>query len=197
MEWWHACYRKPEEWPSIDVSHQPMVLSLDAATSNDNFGMWLGCRHPQHPDQVLTIYAQKWVPGHNGKIDFQGTEERPGPELMLRRLIKKYNIIQICYDPYQLFDLAGRLKHEGLAWLRAFNQGTDRLVADSQLRDLIRDRRFWHRGEPDLTEHMQNANAKLDEQDSKVRIVKRVDRLKIDLAVAASMGSYTLLYLNL
>ena len=70
-------------------------------------------------------------------------------------------------------------------------------MADSQLRDLIRDRRFWHRGEPDLLEHMQNANAKIDDQDSKIRIVKRADRLKIDLAVAASMGSHELLRLNL
>jgi len=101
------------------------------------------------------------------------------------------------YRLLMLHDLSTRLKQEGLAWFRAFNQGTDRLVADSQLRDLIRDRRFWHRGEPDLLEHMQNANAKLDDQDSKIRLVKRADRLKIDLAVAASMGSHELLRLNL
>lgn len=197
MPWWFACYRKPEEWPVIDNSRQAMVLAMDAATSNDNFGLWLGCRHPQRPDEILTIYAKKWAPDHSGKIDFQGTEERPGPERVLRDLIKRYNIVQVAFDPYQLWDLSMRLKQEGLAWFRAFNQGSDRLLADSQFRDLIRDRRFWHRGEPDLTEHVQNANAKLDDQDSKVRIVKRVDRLKIDLAVAASMGSYTLLYLNL
>ena len=198
MPWWTACYRTAEEWPAIDTTHHSMVLSMDAATSNDNFGIWLGCRHPQKPDEILTIFVQKWVPdSRTGKIDFQGTEERPGPELVLRRLIKSYNIIQVCYDPYQLHDMGMRLKHEGLAWFRGFSQGTDRLLADSQFRDLIRDRRFWHRGEPDLTEHIQNSNAKIDDQDSKVRLVKRVDRLKIDLAVAASMGSYTLLYLNL
>jgi phage terminase large subunit-like protein len=175
-----------------------MVLSMDAATSNDNFGLWLGCRHPQRTDEILTMHAQKWKPNiHTGKIDFMGTDENPGPEKVLRRLVKEYNIVQICYDPYQLHDMAMRLKQEGVAWLRAFNQGTDRLLADSQFRDLIRDRRFWHRGEPDLTEHVQNANAKIDDQDSKIRLVKRADRLKIDLAVAASMGSYTLLYLNL
>lgn len=198
MEWVYACARKPEEWPTIDVSHQAMVLAADAATSNDNFGLWLGCRHPTLPGEILTVYVQKWVPGSNGKIDFQGTEEKPGPELMIRRLIKTHNIVQLCFDPYQLYDLMNRLRKEGLqVWFKEFNQGTDRLLADSQLRDLIRDRHFWHRNEPDLIEHLQNANAKLDEQDSKVRIVKRVDRLKIDLAVAASMGSHTLMKLNL
>jgi hypothetical protein len=196
MPWWNACYRRSEEWPTIP-NHQPMVLSMDAATSNDNFALWLGCRHPSLEGEIMTIYCQKWGIGSDGKIDFQGTEDHPGPEKMLRRLIKSYNIIQACYDPYQLHDMATRLKKEGLAWFKAFNQGADRLLADSQFRSLIRDRKFWHRGEPDFTEHIQNANAKIDEQDSKVRIVKRVERLKIDLAVAASMGSYTLLYLNL
>lgn len=197
MPWWFACYRPPEEWPEIENKRHPMVVSMDAATSNDNFALWMGCRNPHRSDEVMTIYSQKWAPDHSGKIDFQGTEEKPGPERVLRKLIKDYNIIQVCYDPYQLHDMAMRLKQEGLAWFRPFNQGSDRLLSDSQFRDLIRDRRFWHRGEPGLTEHIQNANAKLDEQDSKVRIVKRVDRLKIDLAVAASMGSYILLYLNL
>jgi phage terminase large subunit-like protein len=198
MEWVYACQRKPEDWPVINVQRQPMVVSMDAGVSNDNFGMWMGCRHPDKPDEVLTMLAQKWVPDpHTKKIDFMGTEENPGPELLLRRLVKEYNVIQVCFDPFQLHDMSMRLKHEGLAWIRAFSQGQDRLMADSQLRDLIRDRRFWHRGEPVLIEHLQNADAKIDDQDSKVRLVKRAERMKIDVAVAASMGSYTLLYLNL
>ena len=133
----------------------------------------------------------------NGKIDFQGTDERPGPEKVLRRLIGEYNVIEVAYDPYQLHDMANRLKKEGLAWFRPFNQGMDRLIADSQFRDIIRDRRFWHRGESDMREHIQNANAQIDPNDSKIRLVKRAEQLKIDLAVAPSMCSHELLRLNL
>ncbi len=198
VEWIYACKRTQSEWPNINTARQPMVVAMDAATSNDNFGIWMGCRHPTIPNEVLTIFAKKWSPEkHSGKIDFIGTEENPGPEIVLRKLIKDYNVIEVAYDPYQLHSTAQRFKEEGLAWFRAFNQGTDRLIADSQLRDLIRDRRFWHRGEPDMIEHFLNANAKLDEQDSKIRIVKRADRLKIDLTVAASMGCAELLRLNL
>ena len=147
---------------------------------------------------MITLFAQKWKPDKNtGKIDFQGTEEKPGPERVVRDLCKRYNVVQICYDPYQLHDMATRLKKEGLTWVRPFSQGSDRLLADSQFRDLIRDKRFWHRGEVDLRDHIQNANAKIDENDSKVRLVKRMETLKIDLAVCASMGSYELLRLNL
>jgi len=203
MEWWDSCKRTSAEWPQYDDTKFPkkrtsMIVSLDAATSNDNFGLLMGCRHPEFRDQVLTIYAQKWVPSKaTGKIDFVGTEEYPGPDLVLERLVKEYNIIEVCYDPYQLHDMAMRWKKKGLVWFHEFSQGTDRLKSDSQLRDLIRDRRYWHRGEEDLREHIQNANAELGAQDQKIRLVKRSEQQKIDLAVCASMMSYELLRLNL
>ena len=143
------------------------------------------------------MYAKAWKPGRSGIIDYQGTEENPGPERVLRRLVSEYNVIEIAYDPFQLHDMATRLKREGIAWLRQFNQGIDRTISDSQLRDVIRDRRLWHRGEPELRDQIQNANAKVDEQDSKIRIVKRMEKLKIDLAVALSMCTHELLRLNL
>lgn len=197
MEWWDACRRGSAEWPDIDRSRQAMVIALDAAVSDDTFGLWMGCRHPDKPNDVLTEYVQRWKPVQGHKVDFVGTEEKPGPELVLRKLIKDYNVVQVAYDPYQLHDMATRLKQEGLAWFREFPQGSDRLESDSQFRALIRDKRFWHRGEVDFREHVQNANAKVDDQDRRLRIVKRMEKLKIDLAVAASMGSYTVLYLNL
>lgn len=197
MEWWDACKRGEEEWPKIDPKHQPMVIALDAGFISDNFGIWMGFRHPQFNTDVVTQYTRRWIPPKGGKLDFQGTPENPGPELELRRLIKENNVICVVYDPYQLHDMATRLNREGLAWFKPMTQGTDRLRADSQMRDLIRERRFWHRGEPDFREHVQNADADINQEDNKIRIVKRADNLKIDLLVSASMGSYTLLRLNL
>jgi hypothetical protein len=196
MEWFDACRRSNESWPEVDKKHNSFIIALDAATTNDNFGLFLGCRHPKCPNDVLTILAQKWVPV-NGKIDFQGTEEKPGPELVLRRLVKEYNVIEVAYDPTQLYDMCNRLYKEGLAWFRPFNQGQARLIADSQLRDLVREKHFWHRGESDLREHFNNANAQIDSEEHKIRIVKRVENLKIDLCVAASMCCHELLRLNL
>jgi len=196
MEWWFACAHPGEEWPKIDKTRQPMVIALDAAVSDDTFGMWMGHRHPTKME-VMTEYVRRWKPVQGHKIDFQGTAEKPGPEFELRRLLKEYNVVEVAYDPYQLHDMASRLKVEGLAWFREFSQGADRLTADSQFRALIRERRFWHHGEEDFTEHIQNANAKVDIEDRRLRIVKRMEKLKIDLAVAASMGSAEILRLNL
>ena len=197
MEWWYACRRDPASFPKIDQHRHPMIIALDAGVSSDTFGLMMGCRNPDKKDEILIWYSQKWVPQPGRTIDFKGTEERPGPELVMERLIKEYNVVQVCYDPYELHDLSTRHKQKGEAWFKAFSQGSDRMLADSQIRDLIRERRIWHRGEPDLQEHVQNADAKVGDQDHKIRIVKRAPQLKIDLLVCMSMMSYELLRLNL
>jgi phage terminase large subunit-like protein len=197
MPWWYACEKSPDEWPQIDKSRHPVIISLDAATTNDCFGLLMVCRHPEKKDEIVVLYSQKWTPGFNGKIDFQGTDENMGPEKILRKLIGEYNVIQVAYDPHQLHDMATRLNREHLAWFREFSQGDDRLIADAQLRDLIRDRRIWYRGEKDLTEHLQNADATEDPQERKIRIIKRAERLKVDLAVCLSMATHEALRLNL
>ena len=84
-----------------------------------------------------------------------------------------------------------------MTWFKSFNQGNDRLLADSQFRNVIRDRKLWHRGNKELREHVQNSDAKVDTEDHKIRIVKRAEKLKIDLAVTVSMGTYEVLRLNL
>lgn len=197
MEWWWACKRSQEEWPVVDKKRHPMVIALDAGVSSDNFGIIMGGRHPQNKDETIIEFSQKWVPPVGGKIDFQGTEENPGPELVLKRLIKENNVVQVAYDPYQLHDMASRLKKEGLAWFRPFNQGGERLEADNQYRTKIKEKRVWHRGEKDLEEHMENANGQQDDEDRKVRIVKRADELKIDLTVCGSMMNHEVHRLNL
>lgn len=193
MEWYDACKRTI--YPEIPKDY-PVVVAMDASVSGDSFGMWMGCRHPTEKDHVVKLQSMLWVPRGN-KLDYQGTEENPGPELLLRRWIKDYNVICVAYDPFQLHDMATRLRREGLAWFFSFNQVSLRLLADSQMKDLIRDKRYWHRGEPFDREHFQNADAKMDTESTRIRIVKRAENLKVDLAVTASMGSYMVMRLNL
>jgi phage terminase large subunit-like protein len=197
MEWWHACYHDtvPELKPN-----QPCIISMDAAVSDDTFGLIMTAKHPDKDDDVVVHYARCWKPPKRGKIDFVGTPDNPGPELELRRLISENNVVEVAYDEYQLHDMASRLYREGLAFFRRFPQGGgrhSRLVADSSLRDKIRERRIHHTGFIDLNEHIQNANAKIDQEDRKVRIVKRTNKLKIDLAVCLSMAAYECHRLNL
>ncbi len=89
-----------------------------------------------------------------------------------------------------------RLQRQTSVWTHDFNQGADRNVADKTLFDLIRDRRIAHCGPLEIRQHLLNANAKIT-GDSKMRIEKRVERLKVDLVVALSMAASECLRLNL
>lgn len=176
-EWWDAC--RAATLPALDP-RTPIVVALDAGISNDCFAMVAVSREET---RVRVRYAQKWTPPKGGKLDFSVVESE------LRRLAESHNIAEVCYDPYQLHDFCKRLQRENLCFFREFNQGQDRLIADKQLFDMIRERTIEHSGEPDLAEHIQNANAKT-EGDKALRIVKRGEQLKIDLAVALSMATH-------
>lgn len=193
LEWWDAC---KGDYPDPD-QYEPWVLAMDAGVSGDTFALVAVARHPQRQNETVVRYARKWMPPAGGKIDFQGTPENPGPELEVRRLVQNRNVIEVAYDPYQLEDMANRLRKEGLGWFRAFSQAGDRLIADSQLRTMIQERRLAHRGEPELREHIGNANAETDKEERKIRIVKRSEKQKIDLAVALSMANHECMRLNL
>jgi phage terminase large subunit-like protein len=81
-----------------------------------------------------------------------------------------------------------RLNKESVVHTEPFNQGVPRLIADKNLLDLIVKKLIVHDGNPQLRTHIDNADKKVD-QDRKLRIVKRTQSLKVDLAVALSMAA--------
>lgn len=195
---WDACR---EVLPPLS-RQEPMVLAVDAAkgrltAASDCFGILGLTRHPSRRDDVAVRFAQTWQARAGQVINFQGTEDDPGPEPVIRRLCAEYNVVQMVYDPYQLHDMAQRLERDGVVWCEEFEQGARRLRADAQLVDLITQRRIAHDGNQVLRSHLDNADRKLDPESRKIRIVKRASDLKIDLAVCAAMGSAACLELNL
>lgn len=174
-EWWTACHAHYEA-----VQHnEPLILSLDAGVSSDCFAV-VGVTRRQ--DLVQVQYAKKWQPKQGEKLDFRLVETE------VRRLINTYNVMEVCYDPYQLVDMMGRLRSEEAVNVREFNQGAPRAIADKRLFDLIRERRIQHYSDPDLNAHIKAANRK-PEDDNKLRIIKRTPEDKIDLTVATSMAA--------
>lgn len=190
IEWWDACRA---DLPPMREG-QGLVMALDAAVDSDCFAVVLvGAEDRGDGRQVQVRYARKWQPPVNGKLDFGGDD---GPEQEIRRLCSQYNVVVITYDPYQLHDMATRLYRDGVGFFEPFSQGQPRARADKALYDIIRDRRIVHSGEPDLREHLQNANRK-PEDEKFLRLIKRRATDKIDLAVALSMAADRALYYNL
>lgn len=173
-EWWDACGTTTI---APITGNDPVILAMDAGVSSDCFAVVMVSRRG---DTVRTHYAKKWTPD-GGALDFRPIEAE------VRRLVNTYNVMEVAYDPFQLHDMATRIRAEESVNVRPFNQASPRAVADKLLFDLIRDRRLQHSNEPDLREHVINANRK--PEDDKLRIVKRDQNLKIDLCVALSMAA--------
>lgn len=184
LEWWTSC-----KVPVIDFPPRlPMVLSVDAGVSSDCFAIvglsrWQG--------RVYVRYVKVWRPENGVHIDFQEPQDE------IRRLVNQYNIECCVYDPHELEKFAQELTKEGKVYMRPFGQASPRLEADKSLYDAIRERTIAHFGDADLTEHVSNANAEIDKEGRKLRIVKRTERLKIDACVATSMGHDCILELEL
>ena len=187
MVWWNAL---GVNFLPLD-RHTPMVLAADAGVNNDSFGV-VGCTRATAGELVVACrYAREWKPGKHAPIDFSEVEAD------IRRLCAEFNVIEFTYDPYQLHDMATRLQREGIVKTKPFQQGADRLEADKQLLDLIMQKRIFHDGDETLKAHIDHADKKVDTETRKLRIIKRQEDLKIDLAVALSMAAYRCLKLPL
>ena len=190
IAWWDACQ---EALPPLTRA-EPMVVALDAAVSGDSFGLVAVTRHPARRGDVAVRHVQSWRPPAGGVIDYGAAG---GPLEVLNALIDSWNVVQVTYDPYQLHAPMTELRKRGRVYVSDFGQQTERLEADAQLRQLIMQRRLAHPGDAMLTAHIANADAKVDAGESRLRIVKREQSLKIDLAVALSMAAHRCLRLSL
>lgn len=195
-EWWQACRGA---LPPLDP-YEPQVLALDAGVSSDCFAAVSTSRDPQNSENVAVRGVEEWRPPKGGKIVFSRDDDDTNyqtsttPYAYVLRQADAGNIVEVAYDPYQLHDLATRLRYQGIP-VREFGQGAERLEADKRLRDLIRDRRITHLDDPRLNEAIKNANAKAENE--RLRLVKKAEHLKIDAAVALSMSADRCLRLNL
>ena len=182
LEWWTNC----KVDTLSDLGGRGVVMGLDAAVENDCFAVVMVSMSREGKAQVR--YCKIWTPPKDGQINFAEIETE------LLRLFKAYNIVEVAYDPYQMASMAQRLG-DNVFW-KPFLQGAPRLVADKRLYDTIRDRQIEHSGEPDLGQHILNADRK-PEDEGKLRIIKRNQAGKIDGTIALSMAVDRLFYYNL
>lgn len=185
IEWWDAC--KVDQLPPLDAATDFVIVGVDAAVSQDCFGIVAVSRHG---DKIAVRYVGEWKPPRGGKIEFvnlSDPDDPKYPEGICRWLYRNYNILEFAYDQTHLSEMANRMQRGGFGLWRVFSQGTDRLVSDKVLYDMIARKAIMHDGDPRLQAHIQNANVEL-KGDRSMRLVKRAPSLHIDLAVSLSMA---------
>lgn len=175
---------------------EPLVIGLDAGTHRDHFGMIGVTRHPDKTrrDDTAIRFAEEWIPKGTRGLDFD-----TGPLLRIKELKKSgYYIMCVCFDPYQLHQpMIDLEKNEGI-YTKPIGQGEPRAIADSDLKSAIVFGQIAHDGDKALRKHIQNARSKPDSTLSgKIRIIKKAQEGKIDLAIALSMARSICKFLNL
>jgi hypothetical protein len=185
---WDKCLDFALPNPTV---YDPMIVALDAGVTNDSFGLIAVSPHPLLPGCLAVQAVHAWVPDQVSEkyLDAQGALDFRIIRDEIRTLIEDWNIIKVVYDRHELHLMAQDLSD--IALIEPFSQQTSRLIADKHLRDLILQHRVLHRGEEQLRQHLENADAKID--DKGLRIVKREANKKIDLAVCLSMASYSIM----
>ena len=178
MHWWDTCQTP---LPPLDA-RTPLVLACDAAYASDTFAAVAVSAHPdpERKGDLAVRWVRCWVPPKvkDGELDLTEIENE------LRDFIKTHRILQVCYDVYQLKQMMQTLGR--IVWCVEFSQGSDRLVADKKLLDMIQMRKIVHDGDVTLRAHINNADREIHGE-GKMRIVKRTGSLKVDAAVALSM----------
>jgi hypothetical protein len=157
-EWWDAC--QDTGLPKLgEGSRTPAVVGADAAISGDCAALVLITRDPKHPDTDIAVRAVKvFKPGKKG-INLEKTIGKT-----IREWGKRYNIVCVAYDAYQMEKLAqdyrrglvaipdeeisglseeekkayiDRERKAATTWYFNFNQQGKRAVADKRLHDMI------------------------------------------------------------
>lgn len=220
IEWWD---RLKEDLRNINHD-EPVVLGADASVSGDCTAVSIITRdyRPNMEKNLLHRGGHIWTPKSGEPLDYSKTLEpylrvlctghnhsldeecdatgnhlhSPGVGQCPRS--RPLNVVALVYDPYQLHDMMTRFRNEGVAWCKPFSQQSDRSIADKALYDAIRNRTIHHMGDPDLRDHIRGCSAKIPTGDnSRLRIIKKATKSKIDYAVATSMAAHECLRLNL
>lgn len=169
-----------EPLPAL-ANREPLILACDAGDTDDTFAIVAIGGHPDDRQRRAVRAAWCYVP--------QGGQPLNQPQILadLQAFCDRHRVVQVCYDKYQLRMMMQSLKG---VWTEEFSQATARLEADKALLDAIQQGTIAHDGTlTDLRQHLANADRQLD-SNGRLRIVKRTQALKIDLAVALSMAHH-------
>jgi phage terminase large subunit-like protein len=193
MAWWDACY--DPDLPML-TTDEPIVLGADAGFASDCYAVVAISRHPTDYKRAAIRAMKLWKPSDfpDGRVNSATVRE------WFDRTRSTHRVVEVAYDPYQFEETAQWLRETG-TMATPVHQASERKVADRRFYNAVRDGTIsWNiydpAGEQAFREHLGNANAKHQkDQDSTMLFIKRAEKSKIDLLVAASMAHARCLYL--
>lgn len=175
---------------------ETVTVACDAAyaVGGDMFSIVVVGKH-RGTEKLEVKEARFWHAGKDNKLEFKNVlreEDVNYPYGYVMDLAKRYRVLEVAYDPFQLHLMATEQNRKRIAFWKEFSQVKDRTIADNALYTAIKDGSLLHTDIPDLNEHIKNAG-----RDSNGRLVKQHKEQKIDGAVALSMAHLRARYYRL
>ena len=187
-----------DEW---DACADPALIAKPVTTGRFAFAVDVGLKH-DHAALVGVSLGDDGIPEARIVREWEPSERREDGVLIIDPKVIATDLLELRrqgvrvdvmgYDPFQFESLARDLARHKIVTFE-FNQGQLRLLADTDLRNRIRQRTIRHAGDEQLTRSVRAANARGHRNDgsaetSRVRIVKGAGF--VDVAVALSMATH-------
>lgn len=167
-------------WRDLASDHQLVDgadtwVGVDVGLKRDSTAVVVGQRRP---DGVLHTTARIWNPRDDGAIDVSAVMQH------LRDLDKKYNLVEIAYDPRHFELPATGLADEGLPMVE-FHQSPERMIpACGDLYEAVMRGEVSHDGAADFERQILKAMWTYGVSDAGKRLTKSKSRGHIDAAIA-------------
>lgn len=179
LEDWDDCVI-PDHRPILPSHDFHVYLGVDASIKHDSAAV-VAVTYDQEINKVVLIRHRIWQPTSSDPLDIDQTIGS-----FIRELDKGYSIAQVNYDPYQLHDLSGRLRSDGINMVE-FAQSVPNLTSmGSNLYELIKARNILLY--PDQAMRQAASHAIALQSARGWRIAKEKTAFKIDVIVALAMG---------
>jgi len=180
LEDWDACV-DPEHRPILPTKDVQLFVGVDGAIKHDSAAVVSMYRDIVR-DKVVLARHRIWHPSANQPLDLDQTIGN-----YLREMHRGYRMQAVFYDPYQLHDLAARLRSDGIKMVE-YPQSVPNLTQMGQnLFELIKAGNLVLYSDDEL--RLQVGHAVALQSSRGWRIAKEKTSHKIDAVVALAMGA--------
>jgi phage terminase large subunit-like protein len=180
MDAWDACV-DPDHAPVLPNREFPLYLGVDASVKHDSAAV-VGVTYDSEIKKVVLFRHRIWQPTAHDPLDIDGTIGA-----FIRELNKGYSLSEVKYDPYQLHDLSGRLRSDGIPMVE-FPQSVPNLTSmGTNLYELIKAGNLILY--PDEQMRLAASHAIALQTSRGWRIAKEKTSFKIDSIVALAMAA--------
>jgi phage terminase large subunit-like protein len=177
---WDACV-DPNARPVLTNKNLPIWVGVDASVKHDSTAI-VGCTYDWQAQRVRLICHRVFQPSPDDPLDFEAAIE--GTVLDLQ---KRFHLVQVRFDPWQMQSTAQRLTRAGVK-VEEFPQSPGNLtIASTNLYELITGRNIDLY--PDAPMRLAISRAVAIEGARGWRIAKEKQSHKIDVVIALGMAA--------